>query len=220
MIYRKKQCKITNLSTSGTFMTLPGTMRSTSGLASPRMSMCANSWMMWNMIWTQTRSPSWSESSFIVMIRTRQCTGLMEAKWMKVTPTGLHPMGSSSQCEHHHRRRHHHHHHHHRHLHRHHPHGQLRYHHYPPPRWMNGSGRGALLFESEGRWSTKVSFLGIMLLLLLLLLLSMILEKLRLRRWSNNPGAEQWPWLCVWGSSWNILRVWDAGSFLSSNCLF
>ena len=46
MIYRKKQCKITNLSTSGTFMTLPGTMRSTSGLASPRMSMCANSWMM------------------------------------------------------------------------------------------------------------------------------------------------------------------------------
>ena len=45
-IYRKKQCKITNLSTSGTFMTLPGTMRSTSGLASPRMSMCANSWMM------------------------------------------------------------------------------------------------------------------------------------------------------------------------------
>ena len=26
-------------------------------------------------------------------------------------------------------------------------------------RWMNGSGRGALLFESEGRWSMKVALL-------------------------------------------------------------
>ena len=34
----------------------------------------------------------------------------------------------------------------------------------------------------------------------------------------HNPGVEQWPWLCVWGSSRTILRFWDAGCQHCHHC--
>ena len=105
-------------------------------------------------------------------------------------------------------------------------------------RWMNGSGRGALLFESEGRWRTEVGFkcqhfcscwwlcclaknCFQFQVKITIRVIYIFLDPRKVYFWDfntlckiefeQNPGVEQGPGLRVWGSSRKILRFWDAG---------